>query len=68
MDVAGVLGCNGLRMQALRNAAEGIVLLGCQEGRHADDSIKYLTIKLAAYGELSHEVMHLHTDYTVKSH
>ena len=52
MDVAKVLGCNRLRMQALRNAAEGIVLLGCQEGRHADDSIKYLIIKLAAYGEL----------------
>ena len=52
MDAAGVLGCNRLRMQALRNAAEGIVLLGCQEGRYADDSIKYLTIKLAVYGEL----------------
>lgn len=37
MDVAGVSGCNGLRMQALGDAAGGIVLLGCQESRHADD-------------------------------
>ena len=28
-------------MQVLRIAAGGIVLLGSQEGRHADDSIKY---------------------------